>query len=151
MPARPPLSLAELLPRLSREAGAQRLRRAALEAGVARALGEWLAARLASCRRDGDALELEIAGRGAAAEVERLRDEVLERLRAELGREAPARLRVRAVAARGGEARESRPRRPEGAGEPGPLTASALEEIEDPALRAQLARVAGRGGDPDRT
>ena len=139
-----PRRLAELLPRLAAEAGAQRLRRAALEAGVESALGEWLAGRLNACRRDGDALELEIAGEAAAAQVERLADEVLERLAGELGPGAPRRLRVRRCAAPA-PSRPAEPRAlPETFPAAGPLATEALEELEDPGLRAQLARITGR-------
>ena len=139
--------LAELLPRLARERGAERLNGAVLEAGVRRALGVWLGERLLSCRRDGPTLELKIAGEAAAREAEVLRSEVLAALRRRLGRAAPVHLRVRVGRLPAGG-------RPASVGAdapapaPGPEAAAALEGIEDPELRAQLARVVGRGTAP---
>ena len=155
---RPPSPLASILPRLAQEAGAQRLRRAGLEAAVGRVLGGWLSRRLVACRRDGQALELEIAGAAAARDVEALADEIVEGLRAELGSGAPRRLRVRVVAAPpASRARVPRGRPSAGpnAGpsggmgaestaspRPGPELQRALAGIEDPVLRARLERIA---------
>jgi len=142
----PLTGLADLLPRLAREQGAERLSVAVLEAGVRRALGDWLGGRLLSCHRDGPTLSLEIAGDSAAREAEALSAEVLAALRRRLGAAAPKRLRVivgRSPARRrraGADGHESAPA-------PGPAAEEALAGIEDPDLRAQLARIVGRGTD----
>ena len=138
------LELCELLPRLASEKGAERLRRPALEASVRRALGDWLGRHLISCGRDGSALELEMAGESAAGEAEALAGEVLAALRRRFGRDVPGRLRVVVGPAPTPRARPARTEPSSREPQPGPAASEALLGIEDPELRAQLARVAAR-------
>jgi hypothetical protein len=142
---RQPIELAELLPRLAREAGAERLRRTALESVVRRSLGDWLGRRLLGCRREGAAIELEFAGESAAQQAEALAPELLEALGRRIGGRAPQQLRVVAGPPAKPDASGADEVAPEVVPAPGPEVQAALEGVDEPELRAKLARVAARG------
>jgi len=143
-----PASLARVLRSLAREVGDAPLGEVAEEVALTDVLGPWISARLASWRRHGEVLELELAAQ-ACGEVQRHAREILGRLAGRLGAEAPRRLVLREAPAgflREEAKAEARPRRPSPLRAPGPETREALEAIEDPTLRERLLRVAGRGG-----
>ena len=133
-----PLDLGQVLLRLAREAGQERLRKAALAAALAEALGPHLARRVAGIHADGRTWRVEMVDAATGREVQRHASGLLAVLRTQIGGDAPARLEVVVIGGRAAAGPAERPARVE---QPVlELASHALAGIEDPEARQRLAR-----------